>query len=172
MPLWLLIAAVLIPQEFTSSAILFVFALQQGFPIWAINVIWVCATLLDMYVGCSLGKFTKKKSEGTKLARWIERMAGKMKTLLGTHGEKLSLALLGIIDFPYVNAFLGAWIGLPMGTTMLLTFAGNFLWYLILWGTVLGLSSFISNPDIILLILLVVGILSHFLVRFSRANKG
>src|ERR1700722_11532704 len=107
MPLWMLIAGVLIPQEFASTAITFVIALSHNFPIWEINVIWICATSVDMYVGYTLGKFTKKKLAHTRFFNWIERLANKMRTALGVHGEKFSLALLGIIDFPYVNTFLG-----------------------------------------------------------------
>lgn len=172
MPIWILVATVLIPQEFASSAIVFVIALQNHFPIWEINAIWLCVTCLDMYVGYVVGSIIKDKLHGTRFFAWVERLAEKMKTILGVHGEKFSLALLGIVDFPYVNAFLGAWIGLPLRTTFLATLAGNFLWYLFLWGTVLGLSSFISNPDIIILILVVIGGLSYFVFRFSKANKG
>jgi membrane protein YqaA with SNARE-associated domain len=170
--MWLLVAGVLIPQEFASSAIVFVIALQNNFPIWAINLIWICTTSLDMYVGYMLGKFTKEKFDDTRFFHWVEKYINKGKRTLGTHGEKLSLALLGIIDFPYINAFIGAWIGLPFNMTFLLTLAGNFIWLLFLWGTVLGLSAFVSNPDIIILILLVAGILSHFLFKLSKANKG
>ncbi len=172
MPLWILVAGVLIPQEFASTAIVFVIALERNFPIWEINVLWICMTCFDMYVGYTLGSYIKRKLGGTRFFHWIEKLADKMKTLLGLHGEKLSLALLGIIDFPYLNAFLGAWIGLPLGMTFVLTLAGNFIWYLFLWGTVLGLSSFISNPDIIILILVVIGGLSYFLAKFSNTNKG
>jgi len=170
--MWLLVAAVLIPQEFASSAIVFVIALQNNFPLWAINLIWLCTTMLDMYVGYMLGKFTKEKFDDTRFFHWVDRWINKGKAALGMHGEKLSLALLGVIDFPYVNAFIGAWIGLPMNMTLLLTLAGNFAWYLFLLGTVLGLSAFIANPDIIILILLIAGILSHFLFRFSKSNRG
>jgi hypothetical protein len=172
MPLWILVIGVLIPQEFASSAIVFVIALQNNFPIWVINVIWLCATCLDIYVGFMVGSFIKNKLRGTRFFNWVERLGEKMKTKLGLHGEKFSLAILGVIDFPYLNAFLGAWIGLPFRTTFLATLAGNFLWYLFLWGTVLGLSSFISNPDIIILILLVIGGLSYFVLRFSKTNNG
>jgi hypothetical protein len=172
MPIWILVAGVLIPQEFASSAIVFIIALQNNFPIWAINVIWICVTSLDMYVGYKLGKFTKEKLQGTRFFNWAEKWIGKGKAALGTHGEKLSLALLGVIDFPYVNTFIGAWIGLPLNMTLLLTLAGNFIWFLFLWGTVLGLSALVSNPDIIILILLVAGLLSHFLFKFSKSNKG
>jgi membrane protein YqaA with SNARE-associated domain len=172
MPFWILVAAVLIPQEFASSAIVFVIALQNNFPIWAINLIWICTTVLDMYVGFMLGKFTQEKLQGTRFFRWAEHWIKRGRTELGLEGEKLSLALLGIVDFPYVNTFIGAWIGLPLGMASLLTFAGNFVWFLFLWGTVLGMSALISNPDLIILILLVAGILSHLLFRFSKANKG
>jgi len=170
--MWILVAAVLIPQEFATTAIVFVVALQNNFPIWAINLIWLCVTLLDMYAGYMLGKFTQEKLRGTRFFNWVERWIQKGRHALGTHGEKFSLALLGTVDFPYVNTFIGAWIGLPLNQALPLTLAGNFIWYLFLWGTVLGLSSFVSNPDIIILIIIVVGILSHFLIRFSRGKNG
>ncbi len=170
--MWLLVAGVLIPQEFASSAIVFIIALQNNFPIWAINVIWICVTSLDMYVGYMLGKFTKEKFNDTRFFHWVEGWIKKGEARLGTHGEKLSLALLAVINFPFVNTFIAAWIGLPFNMAFLLTLAGNFVWLLFLWGTVLGLSAFVSNPDIIILILIVAGVLSHFLFKFSRANKG
>ncbi len=171
MPFWILIAGVLIPQEFASSAIVFIIALQKNFPIWEINLIWICTTSLDMYVGYMLGKFTKEKLQGTRFFNWVERWIKKGRGELGPYGEKLSLALLGVIDFPYINTFIGAWIELPLKMAFMLTLAGNFVWYLFLWGTVLGLSSFISNPDIIILILIVGGVLSHFLLKFSKQTR-
>ena len=168
--MWLLIAGVLVPQEFASSAIVFIIALQNNFPIWEIHLIWLCITSLDMYVGYMLGKFTQEKFHGTRFFNWVERWVARGRAELGPHGEKLSLALLAVINFPFVNTFIGAWIGLPFSLTFLLTLAGNFAWYLFLWGTVLGLSSFISNPDIIILILVVAGILSHFLFKLSKSN--
>jgi hypothetical protein len=170
--MWLLVAAVLIPQEFATSAIVFIIALQNNFPIWAINLIWICTTSLDMYVGYMLGKFTQEKLHGTRFFRWAERWINKGTAMLGPYNERISLALLGVINFPFINTFIGAWIGLPFNMAFLLTLAGNFVWFLFLWGTVLGLSSFVSNPDIIILILVVAGILSHFLLKFSKVNKG
>ena len=172
MRLSLIIATVLIVQEFATSAYVFIIALQQNYPMWGIHLIWLGTTILDTYVGYVIGRFTRDRLRGTKLERWIENGAAKMRATLGAHGEKFSLALLGVIDFPYVNGFLGAWIGLPLRTTALLTLAGNFVWYLVLWGTVLGLSAFVSDPDILILMLIGVGILSHFLFRLFKANKG
>ena len=172
MPIWILVAGVLIPQEFASSAIVFIIALQSNFPIWAINLIWICTTSLDMYVGFMLGKITQEKFHGSRFFHWVERWINKGKRELGPYGENFSLALLGVVNFPFINTFIGAWIGLPFSMAFLLTLVGNFVWFLFLWGTVLGLSTFVSNPDIIILILLVVGVLSHLLLRLSKANKG
>jgi hypothetical protein len=172
MPIWLLITATLIPQEFATSAIVFIIAIQNNFPIWAINIIWLCTTSLDMYVGYMLGKFTQEKLEGTRFFNWAERWIKRGRAEIGLHGEKMSLSLLGVINFPFINAFIGSWIGLSFKMTFLLTLAGNFVWFLFLWGTVLGLSEFISNPNIIILILLVAGVLSHFLLKFSKAKRG
>ena len=77
--MWLLVAGVLIPQEFASSAIVFIIALQNNFPIWEINLIWLCTTSLDMYVGFMLGKFTKERFYDTRFFRWVERWINKGK---------------------------------------------------------------------------------------------
>ena len=169
--MWILVASALVLQEFASSAIVFIIALQNNFPIWEINLIWICATSLDMYVGFMLGKLTKEKFHNTRFFRWVERWINKGKTELGPYGEKMSLALLGVINFPFINTFIGAWIGLPFSMAFLLTLAGNFVWFLFLWGTVLGLSTFVSNSSIIILILIVAGILSHFLIKFPKSSK-
>lgn len=170
--MWLVLAAVLIPQEFASTAVVFVLALQQNIPIWEINLIWFCTTSIDMYVGHVLGVLAREKMSDTRFGRWAERWIRRGRTELGAHGEKFSFTLLGVINFPYANTFIGAWIGMPFWTAYILTLTGNFIWLLFLWGTVLGLSSFISNPDIIILILVVAGVLSHFLFRLSRSKKG
>jgi membrane protein YqaA with SNARE-associated domain len=172
MPTWILIAAVFIPQEFASSAITLVIALQSNFPVWGIHLIWVCATFLDMYVGFMLGKFTQDRLQGTRIFRWTEKLAARTKRALGVRGEKFSFALLGVINFPCLNTFIAPWIGLPMNTALVLTFAGNFVWYVFLWATVLGLSAFISDPNMIILILVGIGILSYFFFKSSKASKG
>jgi membrane protein YqaA with SNARE-associated domain len=169
--MWILVTAVLIPQEFASTAVVFVLALQNHFPIWLINIIWISATGLDMYVGYTIGKFSHERLQGTRFFGWAEKWISKLKSRLGKHGEKFGIAILGIFDFPYLNTFIAAWIGLPMRDALVLTFIGNFFWYAFLWATVLGLSSFISNPDIIILILIVVGVFSHLLFRFSAPKE-
>jgi membrane protein YqaA with SNARE-associated domain len=171
MYLWLLVVGVLIPQEFASTAIVFVIALENNYSLWLINLIWLCATSFDMYVGFSLGKLLKNHYQDRRFVQKIEGWVNSLKHALGKHGEKLSLALLGTINFPYLNAFFGAWLGMSMGMTFVLTLIGNIVWYLILLATVLGLSSFVSNPDIILLIIVAIGILSHFLFKFSHQDK-
>lgn len=171
MNLWLLIIGVLIPQEFASSAIVLVIAIQNNYSLWFINLIWLCTTALDMYIGYKVGRLLKTRYQGSRIVTKIERWVHILQHKLGNHGQKLSLALLGTINFPYLNAFFGAWLDMPMGLVFVLTFLGNLIWYLVLLATVLGLSSFATNPDIIILIIVGIGVLSHFLFKFAQQNK-
>jgi membrane protein YqaA with SNARE-associated domain len=171
MHLWLLTIAALIVQEFATSALVLVAALQNNHSLWIINVIWLGTTTLDIYIGYRLGKFLHTHYQGSWLVKKTERWVQVLRHKLGKHGQKLSLALLGTINFPYLNAFFGAWLDMPMRLVFVLTFLGNLVWYLILLATVLGLSSFVSNPNIIILIIVAIGVLSHFLFKFAHHDK-
>lgn len=170
-PLWALITAAFFIQEFASTALVLVVAQNSGLSLWPIHIIWAVATLIDMYAGYLLGTLLKKKFAKNRFMRSIEKRMKDATGALGNHGTNITLMLLGIINFPYLNTFIASWIGVPMNTAFLFTIIGNFIWYLILWGTVLGLTSFINNPSIILLILIVIGVLSHFAFRLEQGAK-
>ncbi|HVN26471.1 MAG TPA: hypothetical protein VMT99_02350 [Candidatus Paceibacterota bacterium] len=161
MGLWALIVATFIIQEFATTAIVLVTAMKAGFALWPIHIIWAVGTVIDMYVGYELGRLLKTRLKGKRAVAWIDRSAHKVEQWLGGHGTNVALLLLSIVDFPYLNAFIGAWLDVPLGMTMLFTFIGNFGWYLALWGTVLGLSAFIKNSSIILLVVIVIGVISR-----------
>ncbi len=171
MYLWLLIGAALILQESATTAIVLLLAYQNHLPFWPIHLIWIAAAMLDMYAGFTLGTLLKRRfREGAFFDR-IERWVTKIKQTLGTHGEQFSLALLGIINFSYLNTFLAAWLGLPMNIALIVTLIGNFIWYILIWAAVLGLDTFVSNPNIILLIIVGLCILSHLLFKFSKRGR-
>jgi hypothetical protein len=143
-------------------AVVFALAIQYGFPLWPIHLIWIAATVIDTYIGFAVGAFLKKKFRGTEFLGWLEKYRKMWLRWTGKYGSALSLGLLGIIDFPYINGFLAAWLDLPMNLSVLLTLAGNFVWYILIWGTVLGISSIFSNPTVIILIIIFIGVLSSF----------
>jgi membrane protein YqaA with SNARE-associated domain len=171
MSLWLLVAGVLIPQEFATTAAVLALATENNLPMWPIHIIWIIASFLDMYAGFALGAVLKKKLSGTGPGRRVDRWVDKFKRAVGEHGDKVSLALLGFIDFPYLNTFLAAWLGIPMRLAFILTLIGNFAWYMAVWAAVLGTAAFIKNPDIILVIVIGIGTLSHFFFKLIGREK-
>jgi membrane protein YqaA with SNARE-associated domain len=169
MGLWALITATFLIQEFATTALVLVVAQRSDIPLWPIHIIWAATTLADMYVGYLLGQLLKHKLNKNKFVQRIDGWVHKADESLGKYGTNLALMLLGIIDFPYINTFIGAWLDVPMNMAFLFTFIGNFIWYLLLWGTVLGLTSFISNPSIILFIIIAIGVFSQ--VGFQIVNR-
>ena len=99
-----------------------------------------------MYVGYLFGALLKKRFEKAPFMQRVEKWVGEMTGSLGKYGTNMTIMLLGIVNFPYLNTFIASWIGMPMNASFVFTLIGNFIWYLLLWGTVLGLTSFISNP--------------------------
>jgi membrane protein YqaA with SNARE-associated domain len=172
MGLWALITATFFIQEFATTALVLVLAEHSSIPLWPIHIVWAATTLADMYIGYLFGNLLKRRLSKNKFVEWIDKSARRAMKALGSHGANIGLMILGVVNFPYLNAFIGAWLDMPMNMTFLFTFIGNFAWYLLLWGTVLGLTSFIHNPSIILLIIVAIGIFAHFGVKaFDHAQR-
>lgn len=172
MGLWALITATFIIQEFATTALVLVLAERSTINLWPIHIIWAATTIADMYVGYLLGSLLKKGLSKNKFVVRMDAWAEEISKALGDHGTAIALMFLGIINFPYLNAFIAAWLDMPMNMTFLFTFIGNFIWYLLLWGTVLGLTSFVRDPNIILLIIIAAGICAHIGMKiFDRAKR-
>ena len=173
MGLWTLITATFFIQEFATTALVLVLAEHSNVPLWPIHIIWTATTIADMYVGYLLGTLLKKKLSNNKFVERMDSWAHDLSSNLGNHGTAFALMLLGVVNFPYLNTFIAAWLAVPMNIAFLFTFIGNFVWYLLLWGTVLGLTSFVHNPSIILLIIVAAGIFAHIGTRiFERAKRS
>ncbi|HVM77009.1 MAG TPA: hypothetical protein VMU07_02560 [Candidatus Paceibacterota bacterium] len=172
MGIWTLITATLIVQEFATSALVLVLAVHSEIPLWPIHVIWAVTTLVDMYFGYQLGLLLKRKLKNNRWVGKIDRWSRDAVDALGDRGVGVALMLLAIVNFPYLNTFIAAWIDAPQNVSILFTTIGNFIWYLLLWGAVLGLTSFVENPSIILLVIVGIGALSHLSFKiFERAQK-
>ncbi len=172
MGIWALISATFFIQEFATTALVLVLAEHSNIPLWPIHIIWAVATIADMYVGYLLGSLLKKRLSKNKFVEKMDAWAEEFTQALGGYGANIALMFLGIINFPYLNTFIAAWLDVPLNLAILFTLIGNFIWYLLLWGTVLGLTSFIHNPSIILLIIIALGALGHFgLKAIERARE-
>ena len=171
MSLSLLLLAVFIPQEFISAGAVLLLARQAQYPFWIIHLIWLSTTIFDMYIGYALGGLIRKRFRGTKFIartdRWAERVGG----ALGKYGQRLSLTVLGFVNFPYLNTFFASWLKLPMRTAFIFTFIGNLAWYLALLATIFGAAALIPDQRVIFLALIIAGIASNILFRFYRKRR-
>ncbi len=172
MYLWLLTIAVFIPQEFISAGAVLLLLRQANYPIWPLHLIWLGATFFDMYIGFSLGKLLQDKFKGSAFIARVDKWVETIRQELGKHGEKLSLVFLGMVNFPYLNTFLAAWLKLPMKTAFLVTFLGNLVWYLFLLTTVFGVSALVPDPKMVLVLLIVTGIASNIFFNYVRKKRA
>ncbi|MBU6500698.1 MAG: hypothetical protein KGJ89_03460 [Patescibacteria group bacterium] len=166
MYLWFLIIGTFIPQEFLSTGAVLLLARQTNFPIIFIHLIWFGATFIDMYVGYILGNLLRNSMSHTALVERVNKWSEALKSRLGEHGEKLSLFILGFMNFPYLNTFLASWLKIPMTTAFAFTFLGNFLWYVILWATVFGAAVLVPSQRMVLFIVIIAGVVSSFFFKF------
>jgi membrane protein YqaA with SNARE-associated domain len=159
-----LIVAVLIQESALITAV-FVAAQQDHIAVWIIHLLWAAATVLDMYLGYWLGLFVKHHSRHTRFHAWTDQWAGHVRRFLGHHGEALWIGILAIADFPYVNTFIAAWIGIPRKTSFIATFLGNLVWYVLIWGAILGVRTLTINPYWAVPVIIGLGIAAHFITK-------
>lgn len=171
MYVWLLLVGVFIPQEFVSVGAVLLLARANGFPLWLIHLIWLGTTFFDMYIGYRAAKFLRHRFRGTKFVERTDRLTEKIKEALGKHGVPLTLTLLGVVDFPYINTFFAAWLELPMRTAFVYSLFGNLGWYIILLATVFGAAAVIPDPATAVFTLVIVGVASNLLLRFYEKHK-
>jgi len=167
--LWALIIITLIFQELATTAAVFAVAATAHLSLLPIHIIYIAATVLDMYIGYELGLMAKARFQGTKFVRFADRISERVRKMLGKYGDKASITVLAIFDYPYLNTFIASWLGLSRKLAFTLTFVGNFVWYIGLWAAILGLKSIETNTTIIFLIIAVVGVLSHII--FNRRTR-
>lgn len=150
MNIWLFVIVALFFQEPATTDAAFFQARQNHLNIWVIHLIYIVATLIDICVGYSLGKWLQKSTKESRFERFSSNWASKVERFIGRRGEKFVLILLGIINFPWLNAFLASWLRIPFRSVLLLIFIGNGIWYAIEWGINLGLRSLIPDPHLAL----------------------
>jgi membrane protein YqaA with SNARE-associated domain len=119
-----------------------------------INVIWLVATLIDIWGGYYLGKWVQNKFQGTRFANWAHKWAGRIENFIGKKGETFALILLGIINFPYANTFLASWLSIPFRTVFMLILAGDVIYWAIEWAINISVRSFFVDPHTALYVII------------------
>ena len=153
MPIWLFVIFASIFQEPATTDTMLFQVRQSHFNLWLVHAIWFIATFIDICVGFILGKWIQKSFKNSKFETFSNKWADRVERFIGRRGERFALILLGVINFPYINSFLGSWLKLPFKSLFTLIFIGDVIFYAIEWSINLGVRSIIPNPHLALYII-------------------
>ena len=168
---WLFIAFALVTQEVVSLNAMIFEVNRYHFHVWFIHVLFIIATLFDIVVGFLIGKYTRKKLVRGKVFAFAEKWSAKFHSYVGTRGRRFALLLIGNFSFPYINAFIAAWLDMPFVESLIFLFIGNMIWYGSLWLLVLGITSAIPNPWMALGVIVSVALLVTVAARKRESKK-
>lgn len=142
---WAFLIAALFFQESTSTNTALLLAWRAHFNMWIVNAIWLGATSFAVWGGFAIGSWTKRSLADTRFGALARRGATELARLIGERGERVAFIFLGIINFPWLNAFLAAWLGVRLADVFLSILIGSAFWYALVWTVNLGIRSFVPN---------------------------
>jgi hypothetical protein len=90
---------------------------------------------------------------------------------VNVNGRRLTLALFGFLNFPYVNGFIGSWLNLSFADTLLFTLVGNAFWYLSIVGAVTGIGAITTDSRWIAAVAIVLAVGLAIAVKVLRLKK-
>lgn len=172
---WFVISALILQESATMDAAL-VLAAQAHLDLWLIHGIWVAATAFDIWLGWEIGKRLHGIIRTSRMGPFVERWTARIRGFMGARGEKVVLVLLGLVNFPWANAFLASWLDVDYRSAFIFIFIGDALWYALEWGIVAGLGSLGRNPHAAIIIVvagaLILGAIAKVVIdKVVRKNK-
>jgi membrane protein YqaA with SNARE-associated domain len=143
---------------------------QKGlYSMWVIHILFILATILDIWAGYAIGKLVQKKWPHGKFVRLGEKWSKRFHTSVGRLWRWIAIIIVGYFNFPYINGFAAAWIDESILKVFLLLFIGAILEYMTFWLIILGITKITVNPYIV--IPAVVGIWFVLVWIASRIKK-
>jgi membrane protein YqaA with SNARE-associated domain len=165
---WLFIAFALITQEIVSLNTVLFWVYHYHFHVVLIHILFIVATIIDIVVGFIAGKFVRRKMTHGKIVRFAEKWSARFNSYVGKRGRWVALLIIGNFSFPYINAFLAAWLDMPFVESFIFIFIGNMIWYVSLWLLVLGVASVVPNSWTALAVIVGITLIAlYFMKRFK-----
>jgi membrane protein YqaA with SNARE-associated domain len=168
MKLWLRIIIVFVVQEVVLMNTTLLQAHQLGYSVIVMTLIFLAASIFDVFVGYKLGTWLQKRFAERKIVAHFKHQVQSLEQLLGSRGYRLVLTMLGFVNFNYVNAFLASWTQLPFKTIATYLVLGDMLWYCTASVVIRGITTFV-NP--FYAIYVVMGISIGFLILSSVLHR-
>lgn len=166
----LLVISFLIQEPVTTGATI-LYAYQSGFNVWIIHLLFVLCTIIDIFIGYYVGVRVHKKYLDNRIVKYAKRKAEALEHYTGKHGYKLALIVFGQMIFP-ISAFITPWIGVTFKESFIYLLIGEVvLWYGLEWLLILGIKTFVPDPQIALYGLIVIALLIIAVVRRWERRK-
>ncbi|MDB5188911.1 MAG: hypothetical protein JWM92_509 [Candidatus Nomurabacteria bacterium] len=168
---WPWVILILFVQETVTLNGLLVKTHQWDYSIWIITLLFIIATTVDIIIGYAIGRYAKKRFNNGKVKAFAVKWSLRLTAYMGKHQRKIYLVLLGYFSFPYLNAFITAWLDISFAESFFYLFVGNMIFYITSWLLVLGITSIVPNPFIAFIAVILVTILVTIAARIWRARK-
>lgn len=142
---WLYLIPVLFVQEAVTLAAGLAQALRVGTSPLLINFAWAGATSVDIAAGFWLGHAAQLRFRHWRIVQAAERAAAELDRRIGDRSLRVVLFALGFLMYPYVNAFVFSWLDVPFSEVFTFIFLGDALYWLFVWGAVMGITFLSGN---------------------------
>jgi membrane protein YqaA with SNARE-associated domain len=169
MKTWLVVTLILIVQELVLFNGLILETYRGVYSALIITTLFFIFTALDIFIGYFLGKYVKEHWKHGKIIQLAKKWSENFHANVGRKGRKFSLFLFGNFTFPYLAAFIAAWLEMPLDDTFIYVLLGDFLSYITGWIIAAGLTSIIPNP---LYSLIGIVIISLIIIFFGAKFRG
>jgi hypothetical protein len=166
-----LVLLILFIQESVTLNGLLVKTHQGDYSALTVTTLFIIITVIDIMLGFLLGKYAKQKWNNGKVELFAKKMSDRFYAYIGKRGRKIYLLLLGYFSFPYVNAFIAAWLNISFAESFWYIFAGNMIFYATSWLLVLGITSIVPNPFFAFIAVIAVTILLVAATRVLKSQK-
>jgi membrane protein YqaA with SNARE-associated domain len=168
---FLAIIPILFIQEIVSLNATLLYAHKHHIGL-LIFILFILTTVIDLVIGYYLGKWVKGRFTKGKIVVWIQKRVGQFHSYVGKKGRWVALLLLGNFSFPYINAFIAAWLDMPFWESFFWLFVGNMTWYGFMWLIVIGVSSIVHNIAIAFPIILLIVVVATILFRRWKFKRS
>jgi membrane protein YqaA with SNARE-associated domain len=163
---WLFVIATLFIQEPASSDAAIFQVRHLGLNIWLVNLLWIIATTIDICAGYALGKWIQRRFSGSAFVAWTARWAARIEEFIGKKGERFAVILIGVINFPWLNAFAVSWLKLSFRNIFVLLFIGDVIYWALEWAINIGVRSVFTNSHTALYIVIALGLVLSLASKF------
>lgn len=144
MILFLIILALFVQEPASTDAAIFHIR-ELHLNLWLMHSLWLVATVIDIVVGYKVGKYFQIRHSGRTVIQKIQKWTHALEEFIGKKGEIFAIVLIGIINFPWLNAFLVSWLRVPFKRIFWLLLLGDLIYWIVAWMINIGVRFFVTD---------------------------